>query len=279
MNVTPVVKQLLIINVLLFLGCQFVGDYAYELLSLHYFESPSFKPWQLISHMFMHAQVYPSPPNPSSNLMHIVFNMMALYSFGSLLENIWGGKKFLFFYFSAGLGAALLQLGVYYYFVHSGINELSVLHLSTDQMNQLLNMDFRTAFDENGQLVAGTVKDFLTKAHCTQEQFSAIQIIAKTYYQSSMVGASGAIYGLLVAFAFLFPEARLSLMFIPVPIKAKYFVPLYMLLYDGFFGIFGSSFMGVGSNVAHYAHIGGALIGFVMMWYWKKNSFNNRRWD
>jgi membrane associated rhomboid family serine protease len=96
---------------------------------------------------------------------------------------------------------------------------------------------------------------------------------------TSAVGASGAIYGLLIAFAFMFPNAELALMFIPVPIKAKYFVPIYMILYDGFFGIFGSSFFGISDGVAHFAHIGGALTGFIMMWFWKKNQFNKNRWN
>ena len=98
-------------------------------------------------------------------------------------------------------------------------------------------------------------------------------------FNSRALGASGAVYGLLVAFAFMFPNAELGILFIPIPIKAKYFVPVYMLLYDGLFGILGNSFMGLGSNIAHFAHIGGAITGFIMMWYWKKNQFNKNRWN
>ena len=98
-------------------------------------------------------------------------------------------------------------------------------------------------------------------------------------YLGNAVGASGAVYGLLVAFAFIFPNAELALMFIPVPIKAKYFVPVWLLLYDGFFGILGNSFLGISSGIAHFAHVGGAITGFLMMWYWKKNQFNKNRWN
>ena len=97
-------------------------------------------------------------------------------------------------------------------------------------------------------------------------------------YFGTVVGASGAIYGLLVAFAFMFPNAELALMFIPIPIKAKYFVPG-LLLIDLYSGVTGGSIFGGSSGIAHFAHLGGALLGFLMMWYWKKNQFNNNRWN
>ena len=202
--ITPTVKQLLIINVFFFIGTWLIGDIAYIYLGLFPFNNPAFMPWQLFTHMFMHF-----------NLPHIAFNMFALYSFGSALEHIWGGRKFLFFYLSCGLGAALLQNGVNY--------------------------------------LDGTIG-------------------------SIAVGASGAIYGLLTAFAFMFPNTQLGLLFIPIPIKAKYFVPG-LLGIDLFLGLYGGSVFGGGTGIGHFAHIGGALIGFIMMWYWKKNSFNNRRWN
>lgn len=205
MPITPTVKQLLIINIIFFIGTYFLGDVTYVHLGLFSFQNPLFRPWQLITHMFMHG-----------NIMHIFFNMFALYSFGSALEHFWGGKKFLFFYISCGLGAALLQNGINY--------------------------------------LMGDV-------------------------DSLAVGASGAIYGLLTAFAFMFPNAELALMFIPIPIKAKYFVPG-LLAVDLFLGLKGDSiFGGSGTGIAHFAHIGGAVVGFIMMWYWRKNSFNDRRWN
>ncbi len=207
MNITPFVKQLLIINIIFFIGTNYIGkEFAYQMFALFSFESPNFKWYQLLTHMFMHG-----------NLPHIFFNMYALYSFGSTLEHFWGGKKFLFFYISCGLGAALVNNLVNQYFLHD--------------------------------------------------------------VASVCLGASGAIYGLLVAFGFMFPDAKLGLMFIPVPIKAKYFI-MGLITIDLFLGLKGQSIFGTGgTGIAHFAHIGGALTGFIMMWFWKKNQFNDRRWN
>jgi len=252
MNITPTVKQLLIINVIMFIGSNLIGEPAYKLFSLYFFENPNFRFWQPFTHMFMHA--------PMPNLMHILFNMFGLYSFGSALESIWGGKKFLFFYISCGLGAFLLHSGVNYYFFNEAINTLASNGFPKESVLDLLNQG---KIDTRWQDVL-SVSDFQGFA---------------SGYVGTTVGASGAIYGLLTAFAFMFPNAELSLMFIPVPIKAKYFVPG-LLVIDLFLGLKGSSIFGDGgSGVAHFAHLGGALIGFLMMWYWKKNSFDNHRWN
>lgn len=252
MNITPVVKQLLIINVIFFIGSQ-IGTHnpAYDYLSLYFFENPKFEFWQLITHMFMHA--------PMPNLMHIVFNMFALYSFGSALEQFWGGKKFLFFYISCGLGAAALHTGVNYYFFQDGLNTLVQSGIPKEQVTELLNKGMF-----NPQWVSA------------MGQSSFDKFIGA--FSGTAVGASGAIYGLLVAFAFMFPKAELMMIFLPIPIKAKYFVPGIIAL-DLFLGVTGRSIFGSGGNVAHFAHIGGAIIGFIMMWYWKKNQFNDRRWN
>ena len=244
-NMTDTVKQILIINVLFFIGSYLVPQ-ANELLSLHYFESDGFKFWQPITHMFMHG----SP-------MHIFFNMFALISFGSALEHFWGAKKFLFFYLSCGIGAALIHSGVNYYHFHDGLNVLLSHNVDKVQIIELLNQG---------------------KYDTTWIEFISQSELEKMYssYLTPAVGASGAIYGLLVAFAFMFPNAELMMMFIPVPVKAKYFVPVIVLL-DLFSGVTGFSLFG--GNIAHFAHVGGALIGFIMMWYWKKNQFNQNRWD
>ena len=244
-NMTDTVKQLLIINVLFFIGSYLVPQ-ANELLSLHYFESDGFKFWQPITHMFMHG----SP-------MHIFFNMFALISFGSALEHFWGAKKFLFFYLSCGIGAALIHSGVNYYHFHDGLNVLLSHNVDKGQIIELLNQG---------------------KYDTTWLEFISQSELEKMYssYLTPAVGASGAIYGLLVAFAFMFPNAELMMMFIPVPVKAKYFVPVIVLL-DLFSGVTGFSLFG--GNIAHFAHVGGALIGFIMMWYWKKNQFDKNRWD
>ncbi|MGH2666434.1 rhomboid family intramembrane serine protease [Flavobacterium sp.] len=265
-NMTPAVKQLLIINILFFLGSWAVPD-AKHYLSLYYFENTNFKFWQPITHMFMHE-----------GIMHIAFNMFALVSFGSILEHFWGWKRFLFFYLSCGIGAFLVHTGVNYYQIHAVLDSLSGLNLSKADALTILNTNMRQVFDEQGQMVASNVKTILEKAHCTQEQFNVLSQ-AISNFQTPALGASGAIYGLLIAFAFMFPDAELSLLFIPIPVKAKYFVPIYMFLYDGFFGIFSTSMLGFSSGVAHFAHIGGALTGLLLMLYWRNKKFDHKRWN
>lgn len=248
MNMTPVVKQLLILNIIFFIGSQMV-PVAYDLLALHYPEFHKFQYWQLITHMFMHAKM--------PNLMHIVFNMMGLVMFGSPLEHFWGGKKFLFFYISCGLGAALIHLGVGYYHYQHGLNILLENGYNNEQIVQLLQKEM---FDTEWQKLL------------SPDEFTnfASSFITET------VGASGAIYGLLTAFAFMFPNAELMLLFIPFPIKAKYFVPGLVVM-DLFSGVTGISIFGGG--IAHFAHVGGALFGFVMMMMWRNNKFNQNRWN
>lgn len=251
MNITPMVKQLLIVNVLFYIGSIIVGEPAYRLLAMYYYENPDFHIWQVITHMFMHA--------PLPNVMHILFNMFALYSFGSALEHFWGGKKFLFFYLSCGLGAALIHTGVNYYFFENGIQTLMSNGYAKSEILQILSEGkINTKWQE-----IMTVSDFNA-------------FIGS--YIGTVVGASGAIYGLLVAFAFMFPNAELMLIFLPIPVKAKIFVPI-LLLIDLYSGVSGGSIFGGSTGIAHFAHLGGALIGFLMMWYWKKNQFNGNRWN
>ena len=233
-SIPETIKQLIIINVIFYFGSQFLGDLSYDILALHYFENDKFLISQLLTHMFMHG-------SPS----HILFNMFGLWMFGSPLEQLWGRQKFLFFYFSAGLGAAALQMLVYNINVQTLYDVIELNNLSLSDPGMLLN-------------------------YMSQNDYNQ----AISSFNSVMVGASGAIYGVLVAFAFSFPNSKLMLLFPPIPIKAKYFVPL-LILMDLFFGL--SSFS-IGS-IAHFAHIGGALIGLVMVLYWKKNQFNSNRWD
>lgn len=248
MRITEAVKQLIIINVIFFVGSNLVPA-TNEYLAMYYVENPKFQWWQPLTHMFMHGGV-----------MHIFFNMFALFSFGSTLESIWGTKKFITFYLLCGLGAALFHTGVNYYGVHTGISTLVEHGFNTNDIVGLL---------QNGQY------DTRWLAVLGESGFNSM-----VYgYNTPVVGASGAIYGLLVAFAFMFPQAELMMMFIPVPIKAKYFVPGILLidLYGGVSG--GFSLFGGSSGIAHFAHIGGALMGFLLMWYWRKTQFNNNRWD
>ncbi|MBT0608548.1 rhomboid family intramembrane serine protease [Aequorivita echinoideorum] len=242
-RITDTVKFLLIINVLFFIGTQFTGEIAYKLFSLFYFENPNFQYWQPITHMFMHG-----------NFFHILFNMYALWAFGSPLEMRWGQKKFLFFYFSAGLGAALIHTLFNYYQVHSGMEALMNAGLGESQIMEIL-----TSGRYDTRILDSVSQD----------------VVQRTYdaFNTPAVGASGAVYGVLVAFGIMFPNIELMLIFLPIPIKAKYFIPG-LILMDLIFGITGTP-----TGIAHFAHLGGALFGFIMAWYWKKNSFDNHRWN
>jgi membrane associated rhomboid family serine protease len=218
----------------------------YQLFSLWFPKNENFELWQLLTHMFMHG-----------GFMHIAFNMYALWAFGTPLESMWGRNKFLFFYFSAGLGSALLHTAINYYYWNEGLSALVNSGLSESSVLEIVkNGQFSP--DWYNTIGKSTVDNFLSA------------------YHTPAVGASGAIYGVLVAFAFSYPEAELMLIFLPVPIKAKYFVPVLIAL-DLFSGVTGYGIFGQG--IAHFAHIGGALSGFIMMWYWKKNQFNNKRWN
>ena len=270
MRITETVKQLIIINILFYIGTLIVGSGATDILALHMPTSDKFKIWQIVTHIFMHG----SPG-------HIFFNMFALYSFGVVLEQMWGAKKFLFFYFSCGIGAALLHMGITYLEMQSTLDAVATMGLSQDTLHQILNVEFtdgRYFRDELFQDKIIPILEQAGKVNQLNSDYFADLFNASVISQTHMVGASGAIYGVLVAFAFLLPNAELMLLFLPIPIKAKYFVPG-VLLVDLFLGLKGNSIFGGGDGIAHFAHLGGALVGFLMMWYWKKNEFNKNRWN
>ena len=249
-RITETVKVLLIVNVLFYIGSQLIDhDSAMGLLALWFIENPTFQFWQPITHMFMHDLTSP---------MHIIFNMYALWAFGSPIEKVLGQKRFVFFYFSAGLGAALIHTLVNYYDFQSAYQVLIESGLTSSDITKVLEDVFQTGSYYPNPNVPAEVYERL---------FSSYLVPA--------VGASGAIYGVLVAFGVVFPNMELMLMFIPVPIKAKYFIPG-LILIDLFSGLTGFSVFG--QNIANWAHIGGALFGFIMIWYWKKTSFNQNRW-
>ena len=186
---------------------------------------------------------------------HILFNMFGLWMFGTPLEQMWGKQKFIFYYLSAGLGAVLIQTLVYHYDVMI--------------VTQILLDNGLTKLDVNSFYETGRLNTSIIQSVGEERLYSGFQS-----FKAVMVGASGALYGILVGFAMLFPNVKLMLLFPPIPIKAKFLVPL-LILFDLFFGFTSYS---VGP-IAHFAHVGGAITGFVMMWYWKKNQFNNKRWN
>ncbi|TYB77251.1 rhomboid family intramembrane serine protease [Bizionia myxarmorum] len=253
-NITDTVKHLIIINVVMFVGTLTIGGSAigsntlfYDWFALHFPQNSAFQFWQIITHMFMHG-----------GFMHILFNMFALWMFGTAVEQRFGAKKFLFFYMSSGLGAALCMIGYYYFTFYSGLNTLTDAGVDKTQILETLNSGM---YNTQWQQIMGAAD---------MQQFVSV-------FNSTMVGASGAIMGVLVAFGMLYPESKLMLMFLPVPIKAKYFIPGIIAL-DLISAITGQSFFSPG-NTAYVAHIGGALTGFLIMWYWKKTQFNKNRWD
>ena len=203
-SIPPVTRNLIVINTIVLIFTALTGEKMYELFSLFAFESPLFKPYQLVTHMFMHGGIW-----------HLFFNLYSLMIFGTPLERTWGSKKFLLFYFVTGLGAALCHNLV----VHLQINNF---------------------------IAAG-------KTAAAQEAMSI-----------PTVGASGAIYGVLLGFGMLWPNTQLRLIFPPVTLTAKWFVVIFGVI-ELFTGI-----TGMGGNIAHFAHLGGMLFGLVLILFWKK---------
>lgn len=224
-------KTLLFINIGMF-ALAYLMPQLNQLLALHYYESPLFMPHQLVSHVFMHG-----------GLTHLAFNMYALVMFGSVIEKTLGTKRFLLLYFFSAIGAFLL---------HMGIISFELSNVAADIIN--------TVKTEGAEAIANG-------QNYTDAYLGGIN--AK--FNGAMVGASGAIMGLFAAFAFLFPNIELQLIFIPYPIKAKYFMPIYMAI-ELFLGV--SNFQW--DNIAHFAHIGGAIFGLILMFTWKKEAQNKR---
>ena len=253
----PVVKSIMIVNGLMFLitlGCEnLLGIQLSSILGLHNFASPLFKPVQLVSHLFMHG-----------SFMHILLNMLSLWMFGSMIENYWGGKRFFIYYFITGFGAAFIHLLFSNYDYH--------------QMSAAIN-----AFTQNPDLdqylafVKKYVPNYLKNpfAQISEEwnynnpngiATSALNLMNELLVikrDTPTVGASGAVFGVLLAFGVMFPEQTVFLMFFPMP--AKYLVIVYggIELYSGIQN-------DPTSNVAHFAHLGGMLFGYILLKFWQR---------
>ena len=233
-SIPDVTKNFIIINILFFIGKFAAGQYGISLdniLAMFYFKSESFKPWQVVSHIFMHG-----------DFRHLLFNMFGLFMFGSVLERMWGPKRFVQFYFFSALGAALLHF--------------AIIHFQVDQLLPLVNANELAQVINEGREVLDQRMNY------TNETMAELN----SNYNGAVVGASGAIFGLLVAFAMYNPNKDLFLMFVPVPIKAKYFVLGYAA-FELFSGI-----SRILPGIAHFAHLGGALFGFLLVTYWNKNN-------
>lgn len=236
-SIPPITRNIIIINAIVFIAVNFLFPQFYVYLSAFYPFSPNFRSWQVITHMFMHG-----------NIPHILFNMLTLWSFGPVLEQALGEKRYLILYFLSGLGAFLLfNLWNFY----------EVQQLTSELTNANIN-----------------VSDIFMKADLTkyQRNFSLYEYNeqALSLYAAltvPMVGASGAIFGVVAAFATLYPDAKIGIMFIPIPMKVKYLLPIIVV---------GSVWLGVTGNVggiAHLAHVGGALVGWLLARNWKKHLY------
>ena len=241
LGIPPAVKILLILNAAMYFLSIFVKQSFHvdmaNLLGLHLPQSFYWAPWQYITHMFMHG-----------SFPHLFFNMFALLMFGGVIERALGSYRFLFYYLACGIGAGLIQEGVSAVFVY--------------KYASMLPADAYAEICRTGWTL---MHQGLTFADPTSATLNAL-------VNTPLVGASGAIYGILLAFGMLFPNQPVYIWFIPVPVKAKWLVVGYVVL-ELFYGL-----GGIADNVAHFAHLGGMLVGFIMILYWKKKGTFNGHW-
>jgi len=267
-RISPVVKNLLIINVLLFAATYIVGNLSgsenpfwitnplFRHLALFFPKSDFFAPHQLITHMFMHG-----------GLMHIIFNMYALWMFGTAIESVWGGKRFLFYYLFTGLGAAALHTLVNY-FIYSGM-AASITAFTNTPSPELFKQFIDAHRDGFRQEYVNHLLELYQSWSLSSDNYGYVSIalremnsIMNSMVNIPTVGASGAVYGILLAFGMMYPNAQLMLLIPPIPIKAKWLVV-------GLGAI--ALFLGIsqpGSSIAHFAHLGGMLFGYILIRYW-----------
>lgn len=238
-NFPPVVKNLIIINVLVWIASITLPRFGIDLvdwLGLHYWESEQFNLIQLVSYMFLHD---------TSSISHLFFNMFGVWMFGKNIEMYWGPKKFLIFYFVSGIGAAIIQELVWMYSFHPVIDAFNQYANTKDAS---LLMPYLNGLTENMHIPMSRLWEL-------KEQFLNMHVT---------VGASGALFGILLGFAVLFPQARMVMIFFPVPIRAPYFVGLYAIA-ELFMGVSSS-----GDGIAHFAHLGGMIFAAILLLLWKK---------
>lgn len=239
-NIPPITRNIIIINVIVFIVTSLLGNQVIGYLAGFYPFSPFFHSWQIITHMFMHGSI-----------MHILFNMFTLFSFGPVLEQSLGDKKYLILYFVSGLGA---------FFLFNLWNFVEVQQIS----NELQQFGFNV----NGYLSGASV-EFAGNADSIIKQKELLGNL-KDIVSTPMVGASGAIFGVIAAFSTLYPDSKIMMMFIPIPIKVKYLMPI-LIVVSIYLGISGN-----GGGIAHLAHVGGALVGFLLALIWKKQLYRFR---
>lgn len=245
-NIPPITRNIIIINVIVYLVANFLLPNLYDTLSGFYPFSPNFKSWQIITHMFMHA-----PFREPGGIMHILFNMFTLFSFGPILEQTLGDKKYLILYFASGLGSFFLFNLWNFVEAQQIISGLQDLGLNAAEIYPKAALDYVGSLKISATTVEG-------------------QQLSSQYYNlliSRMMGASGAIFGVVAAFATLYPDAKIGIMFIPVPMKVKYLLPIIVVV-SIYLGVSGN-----GGGIAHLAHVGGALVGWLLARIWKKHLY------
>lgn len=263
MQITPVVKNLIIINVALFVGGLFFPglDLSHN-FALYYIADENFMPVQFVTYMFLHADFF-----------HVLFNMLVLFFIGGFIERFFGQKRFLIFYLVAGIGAALIYTGFNFYQNYNQQSKVDT-YLESPAPGKFVSVlkDFKhqRGFRKDYYYrIAQSYSENPENTQLKQKSREIVQHLWNNYGYARMVGASGAIYGILVAFAMLFPNTQLMLFPIPVPVKAKYFVPFLLVI---------SFVMGMqdnpNDNIAHFAHIGGAISGFILLKIWQSNRGN-----
>ncbi|MDE6463176.1 MAG: rhomboid family intramembrane serine protease [Muribaculaceae bacterium] len=245
-NIPPVVLNLLILNTLIF-GVMALSSQANAIftrhLALYYFTSPDFRPFQLISYMFLHG-----------SFGHLFFNMFALFIFGRTIERTMGSARFLFYYMTCGICAALVQLGVFAVLINHTESLIGNPELCRHIIENHGYVDF-SQFDQ--RLVTSLLPEL-------RELYGLVN--------TPLVGASGAIYGVLLAFGFLYPNVPVYIFFIPIPVKAKWLIIGYFVL-ELVYGVGGTA-----DGVAHFAHLGGMIFGFLLLIYWKRKGVFNNHW-
>ena len=264
-NLPDAVRTLLLINIALFVFTILVRRLGLDLndwLGLHLVGSSKWMPWQYVTSMFMHG-----------GLSHIFFNMFALYMFGRVLEQVWGSKRFIIYYMICGIGAGLFHNLVSWFEFNQVLAPCQAF--MADQTPQNL-LEITKHLDE-GRFKMDVICDFIdtwresgADAVYLAQASSMVQNIQEVYMriveESTVIGASGAVFGILLAFGMLFPNTELYIMFVPIPVKAKYFVIGYALL---------ELYLGTGripgDDVAHFAHLGGMLFGYIILKFWQKN--------
>lgn len=259
-NLTPMVKNLLLINVGVFLIQSLMNVNFPQILGLRYIHSPHFEPYQIFAHIFVHGGGW-----------HLFSNMFALFIFGPMLERVWGSNKFLIFYLITGLGASVLFSAVNYY---------EVRQVEVDAKNYIENPDpesFNEYISEHFSYLHARIYELIESYSRNPENPNYVSestnVVEQTYRMVRdvpMVGASGAVFGILMAFGYMFPNLTLMLIFPPIPIKAKYLV-----LFYGLYSIYAAIQNVPGDNVAHYAHLGGMLFAFILLKIWghKPNNY------